>query len=121
MKASLSKLRRLLCSEVPVNRAVHVITAVATLGLASAAHAQRVVIVNGERLTGAEIAALEQLNCAHIPNGRYWLDVSSGAWGYADNPLRQGYLSDECHNQRRRRSLSERGMLYRPGEILNGP
>jgi hypothetical protein len=38
----------------------------------------------------------------------------------------QGYFGEQCnvaanaHARQRRKSLSERGLLYSPGEILNG-
>ncbi len=86
-----------------------------------AAHAERLVIVNGQRLDVGQIAWLEQRNCAAVPNGRYWLDLRSGAWGYAGWPQVQGYLGAACGAARSQpRSLSERGLLYRPGEIING-
>lgn len=88
---------------------------------AGVAHAQRMVVVNGQRLDAAQIAQLEQRNCARVPDGRYWLDVRTGAWGYAGWPQVQGVVGAACNASRPRpRSLSERGMLYRPGEIVNG-
>jgi hypothetical protein len=87
----------------------------------SVAHAERLVIVNGQRLDSGQIAWLEQRNCAAVPNGYYWLDPRTGAWGYAGWPLVQGYLGSACGAARSQpRSLSERGQLYRPGEIING-
>jgi hypothetical protein len=86
-----------------------------------ATHEDRVVIVNGRHLDGAQIAWLDQRNCAPVPNGRYWLDLRTGAWGYAGWPQVQGYVGAACGDARpQHRSLSERGLLYRPGEILNG-
>lgn len=94
--------------------------AVAALAAAGAAHAQRLVIVNGERLGRMQIEQLDRLNCSPVPDGRYWLDPRSGAWGHAGNPLRQGFVGEACRRESRPKSLSERGLLYRPGEILNG-
>ncbi|QIG48263.1 hypothetical protein G5V57_11315 [Nordella sp. HKS 07] len=81
--------------------------------VASPADAQRYVIVNGQFLNSAQIQRLEQLGCVSIPDGNYWLR-SDGWWGYAGDPTPQGQLGDYC----RKPSLSERGLLYRPGEIL---
>lgn len=76
-----------------VRRAV--VVALAMLG--AAVHAQsRWVVVNGQRLSDADIAALESLNCRAIPNGHYWLNERNGAWGYAGNPTVQGVLGDAC-------------------------
>ncbi|MDB5928290.1 MAG: hypothetical protein JWN13_7226, partial [Betaproteobacteria bacterium] len=49
---------------------------------------------------------------------RYWLNLQTGAWGYAGHARVQGVLGDACVRQQRRKSLSERGLLYGPGELL---
>jgi hypothetical protein len=89
---------------------------------AGAAQAQRMVVVNGLRLNAEQIAWLEQRSCAPVPDGSYWLDLRTGAWGYAGWPQRQGFVGAACRtpSSAPRRSLSERGMLYRPGELING-
>ncbi|MGZ5224939.1 MAG: hypothetical protein ACXWCS_12285, partial [Burkholderiales bacterium] len=54
------------------------------LALGGAASAQtRSVIVNGQRVSDAQVAYLEHRACTAIPNGRYWLNLQTGAWGYA--------------------------------------
>ena len=81
--------------------------------------AEQIVIVNGQRLGPEQIQRLQQIHCGPIANGNYWLDVDSGLWGYAGNPIPQGYITDNCYQQDRRRpGLSERGLLYSPGELL---
>jgi hypothetical protein len=74
--------------------------AIAAIGLmtaASPATAQtRWVIVNGERLSDAQVAQLARIQCTDIPDGAYWLNERSGAWGYAGNPQVQGHLGDLC-------------------------
>lgn len=77
----------------------------------------RGVVVNGQRLSDPDVAYLERRACSRIPNGNYWLDMQTGAWGYARNPQVQGVLGEACGQQSR--SLSERRQLYRPGEILS--
>lgn len=96
------------------------IVAAVALTLSSTAQAQRTVIVNGERLDDAQIAWLEGVACTSIPDGVYWVDRSSGAWGYAGNPRPMGHVGEACGQTRRHRSLSERRLLYAPGEILGG-
>jgi hypothetical protein len=91
------------------------ITALAACATADAQ--TRMIVVNGQRLSDAQIASLEQRACTHIPNGQYWLDFQTGAWGYANNPRVQGVFGDFCGA--RQPSLSERRQLYRPGEILS--
>jgi len=86
-------------------------------GGAPCAAQSRWVVVNGQRLSDSDIARLERRACSRIPNGNYWLDVQTGAWGYARNPQVQGILGEACRQQRK--SLSERRRLYRPGEILS--
>jgi hypothetical protein len=80
------------------------------------AHAQRYVIVNGQLLTEPQIQELERLGCVSIPNGSYWLR-NDGLWGYAGDPNPQGQVGQYCGH--RQRSLSERGLLYSPGELLS--
>jgi hypothetical protein len=78
----------------------------------------RMVIVNGQHMNDAQVATLEQRACTRIPNGAYWLDLRTGAWGYANNPRVQGVFGESC-GSRQPGSLSERRQLYRPGEILS--
>ena len=77
--------------------------------------AARFVVANGERLASGNIRYLDQLSCSHIADGRYWLNTRTGIWGYEGGGP-QGHISDNCKS--RRRSLSERGLLYSPGELL---
>jgi hypothetical protein len=56
----------------------------------------RQVFVNGQRLSDAQVADLARANCNDIPNGAYWLNTRSGAWGYAGNRQVQGILGDGC-------------------------
>jgi len=81
-------------------------------------YAERFLIVNGQRLNNQQISYLEQIHCGPIPNGSYWLNFNSGLWGYAGNPAPQGYITDNCNRSQQRPSLSERGLLYSPGELL---
>jgi hypothetical protein len=90
---------------------------VLALSVVGVAHAERYIVVNGQRMSQSQIAYLEQLRCGPIPNGHYWLDVRSGIWGYAGNPRPQGHITDNCYRRERRPSLSERGMLFYPGEL----
>jgi hypothetical protein len=87
---------------------------VGALGVSVAAHAQtRMVFVNGQRLNDAQVAGLEQRACRRIPNGQYWINMHTGAWGMMGDPRARGTVGDECG------SLSQRRKLYRPGEILS--
>jgi hypothetical protein len=56
------------------------------LATSGAAHAERWVVVNGVRLSVPEIQFLEEVRCGPLPNGSYWLDTTTGIWGYADDP-----------------------------------
>jgi hypothetical protein len=78
------------------------------------AFADRYVIVNGLRLNEAQIEFLERIHCGPIPNGRYWLDLNTGLYGYVDDPRTMGYISDNCGDAGSRGSLSERGLLFTP-------
>ncbi len=76
----------------------------------------RYVVVNGERVGPAGLRQLDAASCARVPNGRYWIDTRTGVWGY-EGGWAQGRVGDNCR-QSRRKSLSERGLLYSPGELL---
>jgi hypothetical protein len=90
------------------------LTGIAGSFVADRAYAERYVIVNGYVLNSAQIQRLEQQACVAIPDGKYWLR-NDGWWGHANDPTPRGKLGDYC----RKPSLSERGLLFRPGEILS--
>ena len=75
----------------------------------------RNVVINNQRMSDVQLQYLDQLSCNYVPDGSYWLDVNTGMWGYAGGGM-QGYISDKCNQ--RKPSLSERGLLYSPGELL---
>lgn len=97
-----------------------VVGSLAALAPLAAQAQSRWVFVNGQRMSDAQVLRLMQLQCAAIPDGRYWLNTRSGAWGYEGLPVVQGHLGDACRAAAPRPGLSQRGQLYRPGEILNG-
>lgn len=82
----------------------------------SVAYAERYVVVNEQRLSIPEIQVLARLHCGPVPNGRYWINLRTGQWGYAGNPWPQGQVGDNCRNPQPRPSLSERGMLFSPSD-----
>jgi hypothetical protein len=84
-----------------------------TMSIPTAAHAQRLVVVNGRVMNQQALDSLDRAACQLVPNGHYWLDLGTGIWGYAGDPTPRGHISDGCR-QARRPSLSERGMLYSP-------
>ncbi len=91
----------------------------AILLCASAASANRTIVVNGHTLTLEQISILDAAACTRVPTGRYWL-LPNGAWGYQGFPVLAGYIGDQCIRAQapRRKSLSERGLLYSPHELL---
>jgi len=87
------------------------------------ASAERFVVVNGIRLNIAELEVLDIWACGYVNDGYYWYNLHNGYWGYWGNPVVQGQLTGNCANaaiNERRKSLSERGLLYSPSEILSG-
>ena len=58
--------------------------------------AEREVIVNGKRLSGNELARLEQIHCGAIPDGRYWLDEDTGHWGRQGESAPLGNIRENC-------------------------
>lgn len=84
---------------VPLRAACHAAAMAVALCIASSAAAQsRRVFVNGERLSDARVEALARMNCSDIPDGAYWLNTRTGAWGYAGNRQVQGVLGDGCRS-----------------------
>lgn len=103
------------------------IAATASLLVATAASADRTIVVNGQTLSREQISILDSAACTRVPTGRYWL-LPNGAWGYEGFPIVAGFVGDQCIRAQapatpspapRRKSLSERGLLYSPGEILS--
>lgn len=63
-----------------------------------AGQADRTIYVNGDRMSAVEIIALDILNCGEaVPNGRYWVNWTSQAWGY-EGRRQQGWLPN-CAEQ----------------------
>lgn len=62
------------------------------LASASSESQTRYVIVNGALMNPQQMAILDTLAGATVPNGNYWLNVNNGIWGYAGNPTPQGQL-----------------------------
>jgi hypothetical protein len=54
-----------------------------------------------------------------LPSGDYWL-TNEGYWGVMGSNAPLGNIYAGSSSSRPHRSLSERGRLYYPGEILNG-
>jgi len=48
---------------------------------------QRSVVVNGALMTPQQLQVLDTLAGEPVPDGRYWLDPASGAWGYEGGPV----------------------------------
>jgi hypothetical protein len=91
---------------------------VLSMGIVGLANAERFVVVNGKRMNNHEIVVLERFHCGYFPDGNYWLNVNNGVWGYAGNPFPQGNITDNCYSSSYRPGLSQRGLLYSPGELL---
>ena len=53
-----------------------------------------------------------------LPPGAYWLN-QLGYWGVAGNPMPMGNIYAGRAAPAPRPGLSQRGLLYSPGEILN--
>ena len=69
------------------------------LGFSSVASA-RSVVVNGVLLGPVDIAVLQWIHGEYIPDGRYWLDFTSGIWGYEGGPA-HGIIGQDNDTQAR--------------------
>jgi hypothetical protein len=76
------------------------------LSIASFAHAQRLVVVNGERWSPAQIAAFEQ-QCGPMLDGVY--RVQGDYWWNVYNPFHAGRVSELCSRHQRSQLGSQQG------------
>ena len=74
----------------------------------------RWVFVNGQRLNDRAVVELERLQCSDIPDGAYWLNTQTGAWGYMGNWQVQGVLGDHCNKGGDSGSTLNRDGTYGP-------
>jgi hypothetical protein len=103
-----------------MTRSLHRILLTAAIALLPlSALAGRYVVINGQRLSEVQIKILERYLGGYVRNGAYWFNPYTGAWGYVGNLIPMGYISGNRGYAGRRQSLSERGRLYYPGEILS--
>jgi hypothetical protein len=70
--------------------------AAALLACGAPAHASRIVIVNGALMSPASLDKLDRAACARIPDGSYWLNTRTGAWGYVGDSHAQGVIGERC-------------------------
>lgn len=56
----------------------------------------RYVVVNGSLVSTGELVLLDMLHGEYIPNGRYWLNLNTGQWGYEGGSA-QGMLGGEYY------------------------
>lgn len=78
------------------------------LAMAGAANAgtERDVVVNGRQIAGAELDRLDRADCRPFPDGSYWLNRRSGAWGPAGETAAQGRIGDGCRANKSARPKS---------------
>ena len=57
----------------------------------------RFVIVNGKLMNATELAVLDSINGEFIPDGRYWLNYATGAWGYENGPV-EGIIGEDSRS-----------------------
>ena len=91
-----------MCLSKPIRRIPHLFVATAIVlsnlcGIEASAQS-RWVFVNGLRLNDGKVAELVRLSCADVPDGSYWLNAQTGAWGYMGNWQVQGVLGDRCNH-----------------------
>jgi len=58
---------------------------------------QRYVVVNGALMNPTQLAFLDGMHGEYIPDGRYWLNLNTGEWGYEGGPA-QGVLGGDDYS-----------------------
>lgn len=77
-------------------RMLTVIVALAASLPVLAQQMSRQVIVNGAVMNGAQLMVLDTLNCGSpVPDGRYWLNTQTGAWGFQGGE-QEGFIGEDC-------------------------
>jgi hypothetical protein len=76
--------------------AVMSLAAVTSVFSSGATAQSRQVFVNGQYMSDAQVDSLARRNCAYIPDGAYWLNTQTGAWGYVGSWQVQGTFGDAC-------------------------
>lgn len=71
----------------------------ATFASAPSQAQQRFVVVNGQFLSAEQLYVLDQLAGGYVPNGAYWVDPSTGVWGYAGDPTPRGQIGGAAAGQ----------------------
>ena len=94
-----------------------VLTATFIAGMITVPAQARTVIVNNQLMNQTQLLMMDMINCTTVPDGNYWVNNLTGQWGYAGGGVK-GYVGDACRQSQPRKSLSERGLLYSPGELL---
>lgn len=94
--------------------------ALATVLLSAAcvapALAQRVVIVNGQWMSPAQIDDLERAHCGFIPDGNYVLDFATGVWSAPGGGSERGNIADNCGS----RAISQSARSAGEGKMSSG-
>jgi hypothetical protein len=85
-----------------------VAVALGAIVICGTAESQALYIVNG---SPAHPAIAQYFAGRNLPSGYYWVN-NNGNWGFAGNATVVGNLHG------RRPSLSERGMLFSPGDLM---
>ena len=76
--------------------------------------ADRVIIVNGKQLSPEEIVYIDQMACATVEDGDYWLDPATGGWGFRGDPTMRGRLLGQCDQSTADETLAENNSKFQP-------
>lgn len=94
-------------------RVAALIVGLSTATVGSVGNAQGWYFING---VAANTETAAQLAAVGLPFGFYWLQ-NNGDWGVVGDPVPRGNLFARSASPPHR-GLSERGLLYSPGELL---
>jgi len=104
----------------PIRRVVMSLAVVMSVFSGGAVAQSRQVLVNGQYMSDAQVAALARRACTDIPDGAYWLNWQTGAWGYAGSRQVQGTLGELCGGGGGTGRYGPYATMRRAEEVANG-
>ena len=89
------------------------------ISLSSYAETERHIHVNGEHLQASDIALMDKLFQGEVTDGNYWVNETTGEWGYENSPYTQGTLQAVVAYNQGQSQAQEQSSTYQPNAEIN--